>query len=132
VRCRIKRKPPCHPKEAKKPRILIIGSTGHIGRRVISEIAKVDAVEAVFSSRTVEEVEAWHNDGKEAVFLDLDRPETFPEALTGVDRLFLATGYTVAMVHQSKTIVDAAADAGVTVLIVCGRSSSCSPAVSIQ
>ena len=80
--------------EARKPRILIIGSTGRIGRRVISEIAKVDAVEAVFSSRTLEQVEAWHNDGKEAVFLDLDRPETFPEALTGVDRLFLATGGT--------------------------------------
>jgi len=106
--------------EARKPRILIIGSTGRIGRRVISEIAKVDAVEAVFSSRTLEQVEAWHNDGKEAVFLDLDRPETFPEALTGVDRLFLATGYTVAMVHQSKTIVDAAADAGVSFIVHLG------------
>ena len=48
------------------------------------------------------------------MLVDLDRPETFREALTEVDRLFLATGYTVAMVHQSKTIVDAAADAGVS------------------
>jgi NAD(P)H dehydrogenase (quinone) len=54
------------------------------------------------------------------VFLDLDRPETFREALTGVDRLFLATGYTVAMVHQSKTIVDAAADAGVGFIVHLG------------
>jgi len=54
------------------------------------------------------------------VFLDLDRPETFPEALTGVDRLFLATGYTVGMVHQSKTIVDAAADAGVSFIVHLG------------
>src|SRR5260370_31771111 len=108
---------PTQPQEAKKPRVLIIGSTGRIGRRVISEIAKVDAVEAVFASRTLEQVEAWHNDGKEAVFLDLDRPETFPEALTGVDRLFLATGYTVGMEHQSKTIVEAAADAGVSFIV---------------
>jgi hypothetical protein len=48
------------------------------------------------------------------LLVGLDRPETFWEALTGVDRLFLATGYTVAMVHESKTIVDAAADAGVS------------------
>src|SRR5260370_19103463 len=75
--------------EAKKPRILIIGSTGRIGRRVISEIAKVDAVEAVFSSRTPEPVAAWHNGGKEALFLTLDRPQTFPEALTGAEPLFL-------------------------------------------
>jgi hypothetical protein len=56
----------------------------------------------------------WAQDGKDALLVDLDRPETFREALTGVDRLFLSTGYTVAMVHQSKTIVDAAADAGVS------------------
>jgi NAD(P)H dehydrogenase (quinone) len=59
----------------------------------------------------------WHKHGKDAVFLDLDRPETFPKALAGVDHLFLATGYTVAVVHQSKTIVDAAADAGVSFIV---------------
>jgi NAD(P)H dehydrogenase (quinone) len=107
-------------REAAKPRILIIGSTGRIGSRVIAEIAKVDAVEPVYSSRTPKQVNAWHKDGKVAVFLDLDRPETFPKALGGVDRLFLATGYTVAMVHQSKTIVDAAADAGVSFIVHLG------------
>jgi NAD(P)H dehydrogenase (quinone) len=59
---------------AEKPRILIIGSTGRIGSRVIAEIARVDAVEAVYSSRTLEQVDAWHKDGKDAVFVDLDRP----------------------------------------------------------
>jgi hypothetical protein len=33
--------------ETKKPRILIIGSTGRIGSRVLAEIAKVDTLEAV-------------------------------------------------------------------------------------
>jgi len=37
-----------------------------------------------------------------------------------VDRLFLATGYTIHMVHQSKTIVDAAADAGVEFIVHLG------------
>jgi len=106
--------------KAKKPRVLIVGSTGRVGRRVIAEIAKVDAVETVYSSRTIEQVYAWRNDGKDAVLLDLDRPETFPEALIGIDRLFLATGYTVAMVHQSKTIVDAVADAGVRFIVHLG------------
>src|SRR5258707_14891389 len=58
--------------ETKKPRILIIGSTGRIGSRVIAGIAKVDAVEAIYSSRTLKQVEAWHKDGKDAAFLDLD------------------------------------------------------------
>jgi saccharopine dehydrogenase-like NADP-dependent oxidoreductase len=40
-----------------KPRVLIIGSTGRIGSRVAAEIAKVDAVEVVYSSRTLEQVE---------------------------------------------------------------------------
>ena len=31
----------------------------------------------------------------------------------GIDRLILLTGYTIAMLHQSKTLVDAAADSGV-------------------
>jgi nucleoside-diphosphate-sugar epimerase len=42
--------------EANKPRILIIGSAGRIGSRVIAEIAKIDAVEAVYSSRTLKQV----------------------------------------------------------------------------
>ena len=47
-------------------------------------------------------------------------PGRFREALRGADRLFLATGYTIHMVHQSKTIVDAAADAGVEFIVHLG------------
>jgi NAD(P)H dehydrogenase (quinone) len=54
------------------------------------------------------------------VLLDLDQPETFRDALFGIDRVFLSTGYTVAMLHQSKTIVDAAADAGVEFIVHLG------------
>jgi hypothetical protein len=34
--------------KAKTPRLLVIGSTGRIGSRVVAEIGKVDAVEAMF------------------------------------------------------------------------------------
>ncbi len=92
---------------SKKPRILILGSTGRTGKAVIAELErKSDSV--VYSSRNRAQVDAWRQEGKDAVCLDLNDARTFPAALTGIDRLFLATGYTVEMVHQSKTIVASA------------------------
>ena len=105
----------------KKPRILVLGSTGRTGMAVVSGLEQMsDTVQVVYSSRNREQVEAWKREGKEAVYLDLDAPQSFPAALVGIDRLFLATGYTVAMVHQSKNIVDAAADAGVQFIVHLG------------
>ena len=103
-----------------KPRVLILGSTGRIGSRVIAKLELTDTVRVVYSSRKLAQVEAWRCEGKDAVLLDLDQPETFPEALSGINRIFLSTGYTVAMLHQSKTIVDAAADAGVKFIVHLG------------
>src|SRR3982074_253471 len=103
-----------------KPRVLILGATGRTGSKVIFELERIDTVQVVYSSRKLAQVEAWRRAGKDAVLLDLDQPEPFPDALTGMDRLFLITGYTVAMVHQSKTIVDAAADAGVKFIVHLG------------
>jgi uncharacterized protein YbjT (DUF2867 family) len=65
------------------------------------------------AARRPEQVERLKAEGRDAVLLDLDDPRTFGLALAGVDRLFLLTGYTVAMLVQSKTIVDAAVKAGV-------------------
>src|ERR1700716_2234278 len=104
---------------SKKPRILILGSTGRTGKAVIAELdRRSDSV--VYSSRNRAQVDAWRQEGKDAVFLDLNDARTFPAALIGIDRLFLATGYTVEMVHQSKTIVDAAADAGLQFIVHLG------------
>ncbi len=105
----------------KNPRILILGSTGRIGQAVIAALEQTpDSHQAVHASRNRDQVSAWRGEGKDSVHLDLDDPRTFPEALKGVDRLFLATGYTIHMVHQSKTIVDAAADAGVEFIVHLG------------
>jgi NAD(P)H dehydrogenase (quinone) len=104
-----------------KPRILILGSTGRTGKAVIAELGQTpESNQPVYASRNREQVEAWRREGKDAVYLDLDDARTFPEALRGVDRLFLATGYTIHMVHQSKTIVDAAADADVKFIVHLG------------
>jgi uncharacterized protein YbjT (DUF2867 family) len=106
---------------SKKPRILILGSTGRTGKAIIRELEPgSDSLQIVYSSRNRAQVDAWQQEGKDAVFLDLNDARTFPVALTGVDRLFLATGYTVEMVHQSKTIVDAAAAAGLQFIVHLG------------
>jgi uncharacterized protein YbjT (DUF2867 family) len=96
------------------PRVLVLGSTGQTGARIASELDDAaDRVEVVRASRNPETITRWRSDGRSAVQLDLDDARTFPGALVGIDRLFVMTGYTVAMTHQTKTITDAAADAGV-------------------
>jgi NAD(P)H dehydrogenase (quinone) len=106
---------------SKRPRILILGSTGRTGKSVIAELnQRFDSVQIVYSSRNRPQVDTWRQEGKDAVLLDLNDAGTFPGALTGIDPLFLATGNTVEMVHQSKTIVDAAADAGLQFIVHLG------------
>jgi uncharacterized protein YbjT (DUF2867 family) len=97
-----------------KPRVVVLGSTGLTGEAIAAKLDDVsDRVEVVRACRNPETVGQWRNQGRSAVHLDLDDARTFPAALEGIDRLFVMTGYTVAMTHQTKTITDAAADAGV-------------------
>ena len=97
-----------------KPRALVLGSTGLTGKAVATKLDDAsDRVEVVRASRDPDTVAQWRTRGRSAVALDLDDPRTFAPALEGIDRLFVITGYTVAMTHQTKTITDAAADAGV-------------------
>ena len=105
----------------RKPRILVLGSTGRTGKAVIAELEqRSGSLQVVYSSRNRRQVETWCGEGKDAVYLDLDDARTFQGALAGIDRLFLATAYTIGMVHQSKTVVDAAADAGVQFIVHLG------------
>jgi NAD(P)H dehydrogenase (quinone) len=100
--------------QSTKPRVLVLGSTGLTGEGIAAKLDEVsDRVEVVRASRSPETVGEWRDRGRSAVQLDLDDARTFPGALEGIDRLFIVTGYTVAMTHQTKTITDAAADAGV-------------------
>jgi NAD(P)H dehydrogenase (quinone) len=102
----------------RKPRVLVLGASGLTGGAIASILDhETTNIEVVRAARTREKVETWKREGKQAVYLDLDDARTFPAALQGIDRLFLLTGYTIAMLHQSKTIVDAAADAGVSFIV---------------
>ena len=100
--------------ENDKPRVLVLGSTGLTGKTIVTKLDDTsDQVEVVRTSRNPNTIARLRSEGHSAVALDLDDARTFPGALEGIDRLFIMTGYTVAMTHQTKTITDAAADAGV-------------------
>jgi NAD(P)H dehydrogenase (quinone) len=100
-----------------KPRVLVMGATGQVGGPVASLLSQYPELEAVAALR--------HPDkGRKLnlpfVHLDLDKIETFAPALTGVDRIFLVTGYTVDMLRQSKDLVNSAKKAGVDYIVHLG------------
>ncbi|NJL64302.1 MAG: NmrA family NAD(P)-binding protein [Methylacidiphilales bacterium] len=103
-----------------KPLVLVLGSTGQVGKLVVEALKQTSDVRIRVTSRKLEQVETLRQQGQDAVYLDLDDPRTFAIALHGVDKLFLVTGYTVAMLAQSKTIVDAAKKAGVKHIVHLG------------
>lgn len=103
-----------------KPTALVLGSSGQVGQLVVKELAGSKDVNVRLTSRRKPDVKRLRAEGKDAVHLDLDDPKTFGLALAGVDRVLLLTGYTVAMLAQSKTFVDAAKKAGVEHIVHLG------------
>jgi uncharacterized protein YbjT (DUF2867 family) len=104
-----------------QPTVLLIGATGQAGRLIVAEFDRDPGnVRLRLAARKQADIETMRAAGKEAVLLDLDDPQTFGTALAGVDRLFLLTGYTVDMLVQSKTLVDAAKKAGVSHIVHLG------------
>lgn len=111
--------------EKKDAKVLIIGASGRVGSHVVKELKKnSDGLSVRLSTTKDDLLEKWQTDGNEAVILDLDRPETFSAALSEVDRVFLLTGYTSDMLRQSKMLVDAAKDAGVSHIVHLGVFTS--------
>ncbi|MET0703854.1 MAG: NmrA family NAD(P)-binding protein [Mycobacterium sp.] len=103
------------------PRVLVLGATGRNGSAVAAALDQTPHLAIpVRASRNHETVAEWHAQGRAAVNLDLDDPQTFSAALAGIDRLFLMAGYTAAMTEQAKTMVDAAEDAGVSFIVHLG------------
>jgi NAD(P)H dehydrogenase (quinone) len=96
-------------KRADRARVLVLGASGLNGGAIVAQLDKMGA-EVVRGARDPRTVAGWKDEGKAAVRIDLDDPLSFPAALAGVDRLFLMTGYTIHMVHQMKTITDAAVE----------------------
>lgn len=103
-----------------KPTVLLLGPTGQIGTLIAENLRDDHSITLRVSTRKKDQLDHLNQLYGNAVYLDLDDPRTFPEALKGVDRLFLLTGYSVSMLAQSKTIIDAAKKAGVEHIIHLG------------
>src|ERR1700722_16327887 len=101
----------------RKLRVLVMGATGQVGGAVVNHLKAIAAINVVAAAREVSKAKSC---GVPVVHLDLDDIETFAPALIGVDRLFMATGYTVDMLRQSKDLVNCAKRAGVKQIVHLG------------
>ncbi len=93
-----------------KANILVTGATGQVGGKVLELLAQDARVAVTAGVRSPEKLKYA---GVRAVRLDYDDAKTLLPALEGVDGVFLATGYTVHMLRQSKRFIDHARRAGV-------------------
>jgi NAD(P)H dehydrogenase (quinone) len=89
-----------------RPNVLVLGATGQLGSRIAEGLRKNDSVSLTVTSRKKDQLPKLKEKYGHAVYLDLDDPRTFGDALKGIERLFLLTGYTVEMLVQSKAIFD--------------------------
>src|SRR5580693_5707291 len=100
-----------------KPKILVLGATGQVGKGVIHQLMANRSLEVIAAARSPEKAKAL---GVPVVYLDLDKPESIAPALKGIDRAFLATGYTIDMMRQSKDFLNIAKRAGVKHIVHLG------------
>ncbi len=103
-----------------KPVVLVLGATGQLGKLIADNLKKNDTIALRVTSRKQEQLPKLKETYENAVYLDLDDPRTFTEALKEVERLFLLTSYTVDMLVQSKAIIDAAKKAHVKQIVHLG------------
>lgn len=107
-----------------KPKVLVMGATGQVGGAVIPLLIANENIQVVAAARNLRKAASL---GVPAVYLDLDDFSTFAPALEGVDRIFMATGYTVDMLRQSKDLVNCAQRAGVKQIVhlgACGNDDT--------
>jgi uncharacterized protein YbjT (DUF2867 family) len=69
-----------------KPKILVMGATGKVGKGVIPLLTANSNIEVIAAARSPETAK---NLGVQVVYLDLDEPETVAQALNGVERVFI-------------------------------------------
>ena len=87
--------------------LLVLGATGQVGKLVAKHLRRSEANFSVGTRRKANLEELADQFGASR-FIDLDDPRTFVEALENITGIFLITGYTVDMLVQSKSLIDAA------------------------
>ena len=99
--------------------LLVLGVTGQVGKLVARNLRRSGANFSVGTRRKANLKELADQFGASR-FINLDDPRTFDEALKNVSSIFLITGYTVDMLVQSKTLIDAARRNGVKHIVHLG------------
>src|SRR5437879_8386301 len=92
--------------------LLVLGATGQVGKLVAKHLKRSKANFSV-GSRRKENLKELADQFGASRFIDLDDPRTFDQALKDITGIFLLTAYTVDMLVQSKTLIDAARRNGV-------------------
>lgn len=114
--------------------VLITGATGTVGQRLARELAPDHADGRLNVLGGVRSETARARVGTmdiEPVAFDFDKPPSIHAALTGVDSLFLLTGYSVEMLRQCKLTLDAAKKAGVRQVVHLGAMAPENPDISV-
>src|ERR1700740_3348199 len=99
--------------------LLVLGATRQVGKLVVKHLKRSKANFSV-GSRRKENLKELADQFGASRFIDLDDPRTFDQALKDVTGIFLITGYTVDMLVQSKSLIDAARRNGVTHIVHLG------------
>src|SRR5258707_3113790 len=99
--------------------LLVLGATGQVGKLVAKHLRTSKANFSV-GSRRKENLKELADQFGASRFIDLDDPRTFDQALKDVTGIFLITGYTVDMLVQSKSLIDAARRNGVKHIVHLG------------
>ena len=94
--------------------IVVTGASGHLGRLVIEDLKRrVAASEIVAAARTPEKAADLGVEVREA---DYDRPETLKNAFQGATKVLLVSGVDPNRARQHAAVVDAAKEAGATLV----------------
>ena len=92
--------------------ILVTGASGQVGGALVEELVRRGAKTRAMV-RTEEQAIGLAARGVEAAVADLERPETLPGALDGVDRAFLMSRDDPRQPEMEGALIEAAARAGV-------------------
>jgi len=104
-------------------RILITGASGKVGSALLAQLRNgpgAQGLALVAASRSETQRKVFEAQGVQAVPLDFASPSSVTAAMSGIDQVFLCTGYTVDMLVHSKLALDAARAAGVRQVVHLG------------
>ncbi|SFS01089.1 Uncharacterized conserved protein YbjT, contains NAD(P)-binding and DUF2867 domains [Halomicrobium zhouii] len=96
--------------------VLVTGATGTVGSRVVAALAAAD--EPVRAAARDPDAARESLDADAVVTFDFEKPETWGDALDGVDRLFLVRPPQLSRVGAITDFVDAAERVGVDTVVV--------------